>query len=149
MKTRILTSVLLIVIMLVCFNVCAQNKVVYDNIESYGAYIKKEFISVDKNTNTPLSKRVYLYNEKDQRVETIEYIWRNDLSAGWEALRKYEYEYSDNDLLIYTICSQWDSWKSKWSDNVEQITYNYNENGELIDVDKINTTRAKLLTILK
>lgn len=146
MKAKVLTSVLVVVMFLTSVIAYGQEKTVYENVENTGSYMKKEYITVDKYSKSPISKKLYVYDVNGLRTERIEYVWSNN-SSGWEAVTRYEYEYADNRLLLSTIHSKWDKSNNGWSDNVEQMIYNYDENGLLANVDKVYKKKDQLASI--
>jgi len=145
MRIKILTSVVAFVLMvMLTVNISAQERIIYENVYNHGSFVNKEFVSIDKVTKIPISKRLHIVNDEGQTLETVEYKW-NNATTGWEVIKKNEYAYNENNLLISTICTKWDSSKKKWSDMVDQMTYNYDKNGGLASVDKVSKKRTELL----
>jgi hypothetical protein len=150
MKAKVLTPVLVVVMFLMSLSIYGQNNdvIVYDNVVDCGTYVKKEFVKVDKTSLYPISKRVHIYDGAGERVEATEYyVWA---SNGWKVVKKYEYEYDRDDVLLSMLCSKWDNFKRRWSNEVELTTYSYNDNGELADINVVkNKIDSRLITELR
>lgn len=126
MKATILTT--LFAAFVLSINVNAQDVKTYSNVESNELGISKEFISVDSETLSPLTKEFYSYDAEGKIVEKVVSKWGGS-DAGWINTSKYEYAYGDanSDLVTLVAYTKWDKSNKNWSKDSEFLVNIYDE----------------------
>lgn len=133
MKTTILTSVFAVLVSITSLN--AKNVTTYSNVEMSSSVIKKEYVSLDKSTSTPLTKDVYFYDNKGKLESKNIALWSSE--KGWVNAAKYEYQYTDNGKVSNVTYTKWDKGTNSWSDKAEFLAHIYDDNDNILSVEQV------------
>lgn len=133
MKTIVVTSVFAALVF--SASVCAKNVKTYINMESNESGTKKEYVSLDAETQKPLNKEYYNYDSNGNIKEKTISKW-NDKS-GWVNHSKYEYSYLENGKMANISYTEWNGKKDAWADKFDLLIHFYDDNGEFLSIRQI------------
>lgn len=132
MKTIILTSVF--VVLASTMNINARNVRTYSNVESGEFGVKKEYVSINKETSKPESKEYYHYDKNGNILEKTISIWTNNV--GWVNSVRYTYQYGDANKVAYVAYTKWDNDNARWSEKSDITVQIYNDKDEFLTTKK-------------
>ncbi|GAB6123188.1 hypothetical protein JCM30204_43380 [Dysgonomonas termitidis] len=116
-------------------NLGARNIITYSNVESGEFGVKKEYVSINKETSKPESKGYYHYDRKGNIVEKTVSIWNDE--KGWENLVTYTYQYGDANKVTYITCTRWDKDNARWSEKSDVTVHIYNDKDEFLTTKRV------------
>lgn len=145
MKAIFLTSVL--VALFFSANLNANNVKTYSNEQSGEFGIKKEYISVEKETLKPLKKEYYQYDTTGRLLEKTVSKWSYE--KGWENTGRYEYQYNETGKVANVIYTEWNKQSNDWAEKACFLVHVYDDNNEFLSIEQfeINTTNNNLITL--
>lgn len=114
MKAKNLLSLFIALFFTVGIYAGNPETITLSNIEQTETGYVKEFLSCDKDTNTPIAKTVYEYDGEDRLLEKAIYNW--DAKDGWVGSKKYVYAYDENNRPVAPQIIKWNNKTKKWSD---------------------------------
>lgn len=88
--------------------------IVFNNIENSENGCVKEYLFCDKDTNAPLSKTIYKYDNEGRIQEKTILEWNK--TQGWIGIQMYEYNYTENNKSCTPSLKKWDNKNNKWID---------------------------------
>ena len=134
MKTTIITSVFAMLVS--TMNLSAKNVITYSNVENNESGVKKEYVTINKETSKPESKGCYLYDRKGNITGKTISVWNG--GKGWVNTAKYEYQYTSANKVSGLTYTEWNKETGNWADKSSFIAHIYDENDELLSLEQIN-----------
>jgi hypothetical protein len=144
MKATILTSVFAVLVS--TMNLSARNVMTYSNVESGEFGVKKEYVSINKETSKPESKEYYHYDQNGNIVEKTVSIWNDN--TGWENFATYSYQYGDANKVAYVAYTKWDKDNARWSDKSDITVHIYNDKDEFLTTKQIQVENKTTFNLI-
>ncbi len=133
MKTSIITSVLVAFVSVMSLSAGNPRTTVYENVETTDAGVKKEYVKYNNEISAADSKVVYFYDADGKMDSKVFYKWNSQ--EGWVENQKYEYQYNNENQVSYLTFTKWDD---KNKAEMEQLVHIYDNDGNLMAVEKID-----------
>jgi hypothetical protein len=144
MKATILTSVFAVLVSIT--NLSARNVMTYSNVESGEFGVKKEYVSINKETSKPESKEYYHNDQNGNIVEKTVSVWNDN--AGWENFATYSYQYGDANKVAYVAYTKWDKDNARWSDKSDITVHIYNDKDEFLTTKQIQVENKTAFNLI-
>jgi hypothetical protein len=112
MKTKSLLSFLVIFCFSISIYANSRETITLTNIEKTEKGCIKEFLQCEKETNMPLTKTVYIYDQNEKLIEKSGYEW--DGKKGWTGTLKYMYSYDKENKPLTPTVIKWDKKNNNW-----------------------------------
>jgi len=135
MKTIILTTILAGILSITSLSAGTPKNVTYINVETTETGYTKEYVTYNEETSTVIIKVAYQYDLAGSVQNRTTYGWVEN--KGWKAIQKYDYKYNNKGQIDYIAFTKWDNKQKSWSNKCEQLKHEYNEEGKLMAVNKV------------
>lgn len=144
MKATILTSVFAVLVS--TMNLSARNVMTYSNVENGEFGVKKEYVSINKETSKPESKEYYHYDQNGNIVEKTISIWNDN--TGWENLATYAYQYGNANKVAYVAYTKWDKDNARWSEKSDITVHIYDDKDEFLTTKQIQIETKTVFNLI-